>query len=65
MKNPYTPIHLIAAFRKGREFWHALSDGEQITFMKKAGLLGADGHIHPDYDWTPERYEREFGHAAK
>lgn len=34
----------------------AVRDPEMIL-----GYLDAGGDIHPDYDWTPERYAREFG----
>jgi hypothetical protein len=31
----------------------------------KLGLLDENGNIHPNCDWRPERYTREFGQAAQ
>lgn len=66
-KNPYEPTHLIEASRRALAAWDALTLPEQVAELKKLGILGADSKIHPDYDWTPERYAQEFGqgHAAK
>ena len=59
--NPYTPYDLIAASERALESWKQLSLEEQVAFFKKIGLLDENGDIHPDYDWTAERYAREFG----
>lgn len=65
--NPYTPVEHIAASQRALAAWDAMTLAEQTAALKAMGLLDANGNIHPDYDWTPERYAQEFGqgHAAK
>ena len=63
--NPYTPTDLIAASDRALDAWDRLTPEEKRAAFVKMGLITADGTLHPDYDWTAERYAREFGHAAK
>ena len=63
--NPYEPHDLIASCERTLEVWDRKSQEEKVALLKKFGLLDENGNTHPDYDWTPERYAREFGRSAQ
>ncbi len=65
VRNPYEPTDLIESCHRAQAEWDAMTLDEQIEEAKRIGLLDANGKIHPDYDWTPERYAQQYGHAAK
>ena len=62
--NPYEPHDLIASCDHALEAWEKKSLEEKLSFFKKIGILNENGDIHSDYDWTPERYAREFSPQA-
>lgn len=63
--NPYAPTDLIESCDRALAAWDRKTPEEKRTAFVEMGLITEDGKLHPDYDWTAERYEREFGHAAK
>lgn len=63
--NPYTPTDLVDSCDRALAAWDRLTAEEKRASLLQIGLLDEHGRLHPDYDWTSERYEREFGHAAK
>ena len=63
--NPYEPHDLIASCDRALDAWDKKSLEEKVAFFKKIGILNEKGDIHADYDWTPERYAREFGQPAQ
>lgn len=65
--NPYEPKDLIESSKRALAAWDQKTAEEKIAALKRYGLLDTNGDLHPDYEWTPERYAQEFGqgHAAK
>ena len=63
--SPYTSTDLVAASDRALAAWDRLTAVEKRAAFVHMGLITEDGKLHPDYDWTAERYEREFGRAPR